>query len=169
MTTIGLRYGVAALLLTMPAWAQMPAAGTGPIKVENAWARATAPAAKSGGVFLTITDTGAPDKVVGAASPVAGVAEVHRTVEEGGVMKMLPVAELPLETGKPVELKPGGYHVMLMDLHAQLKPGDTFPVTLRFANAAPVTVTVTVGAAGASGPGHDMSHMNMGGTGTVKP
>ena len=149
MTTTKQMLVVVLLLAGGPALAQTPG---GPIKVENAWARATAPAAKSGGVFLTITDTGAPDKVVGAASPVAGVAEVHRTVEENGVMKMLPVDALALETGKPVELKPGGYHVMLMDLHGQLKPGDTFPMTLRFANAAPVTVTVTVGAAGASAP-----------------
>ena len=158
MTTIGKRHLAALLLLAaMPAWAQTP-----PIKVENAWARATAPAAKSGGVFLTVTDAGPADKIVGAASPVAGMVELHQTVEQNGVMKMEPVAALPLEPGKPVELKPGGYHIMLMDLHQQLKPGDTFPVTLNFANAAPVTATVTVGAAGASGPAHDMSHMHMG-------
>jgi copper(I)-binding protein len=166
MTTSGKRLLAAVLLLAVaPAWAQTP-----PIKVENAWARATAPAAKSGAAFLTITDTGPADKLVGVASPVAGMVQLHQTIEQSGVMKMEPVAALRLETGKPVELKPGSYHIMLMDLHGQLKQGDTFPVTLSFANAAPVTATVTVGPAGASGPAHDMPHMNMGGApATSKP
>ncbi len=141
----------AALLLALPISAHAQT-----ITVETPWARATAPNAKAGGLFMTLTDTGAPDKLVAVASPVAGVAEVHRTVEQNGVMKMLPVAALELEPGKQVVLAPGGYHVMLMDLKRQLKPGDTFPVTLTFANSAPMTVTVKVEAAGAAAPSHDM-------------
>jgi copper(I)-binding protein len=142
------------LLIGAPAMAQTPA-----VQVDNAWARATAAGAKAGAIYLTLTDTGAPDHVVGASTPVAAMAQVHETVNDNGVMRMRPVPALPLETGKPVVLKPGSYHLMLMGLRQQLKPGDSFPVTLTFEHAAPVTATVTVGTAGASAPPmtHDMS------------
>jgi copper(I)-binding protein len=137
----------AALLVAVPGLARAQT-----VQVENAWARATAAGAMSGGIFLTVTDTGAPDRLLGASTPVAATAQLHETVNDNGVMRMRPVAGLPLEAGKPVVLKPGGYHVMLMGLKQQLKPGDTFPVTLTFEKAAPVTATVTVGKAGASVP-----------------
>lgn len=149
----------AALCAAAPAYAQTPAVAlASSITVENAWARATTALAKAGGVFLTLTETGGPDRLVGASSPVAGVAELHRSVNENGVMRMLPVPELVLETGKTITLKPGSYHIMLIDLTQQLKPGATFPVTLRFEKAAPITITVTVTTAGASGPAHGMQH-----------
>jgi copper(I)-binding protein len=136
-----------AMLIAAPALAQVPT-----VQVDHAWARATAAGAKAGGVFLTVTDTGAPDRLVGASTPVAAVAEVHETINDNGVMRMRPVPGLPLEAGKPVVLKPGSYHVMLMGLKQQLKPGDTFPVTLTFEKAPPATAIVTVGTAGASEP-----------------
>ena len=157
------KYLAAALLLAVPAIASAQS-----IQVDHPWARATSPSAKTGGVFMTLIDTGAPDKLVSAASPVAGMVEVHRTVEENGVMKMLPVAAIDLETGKKVQLAPGGYHVMLMDLKRQLKVGETFPITLTFAQAAPMTVTVKVEAPGASGPSNDM-HAMPGMAPAVKP
>jgi acyl-CoA synthetase (AMP-forming)/AMP-acid ligase II len=69
-------------------------------------------------------------KLLSAQSPVAGVVEVHEMAMDGGVMKMRAVPSLALPAGKAVELKPGGYHVMLMDLKGQVKDGDTVPVTL---------------------------------------
>ena len=101
---------------------------------------------------MTLTGAGAADRLVGASSPVAGVAELHRSVNENGVMRMLPVPALVLDAGQTIELKPGGYHIMLFDLKQQLKPGDRFSITLRFEIAGPITTTVTVAAAGASGP-----------------
>ena len=83
-------------------------------------------------------------------------------------MKMRPVAALPIEPGKPVMLAPGGYHIMLMGLKQALKQGDSFPVTLSFAKAGPLTASVTVEKAGAAMPGTDhgnMSHMPMPGSG----
>jgi periplasmic copper chaperone A len=145
----------ASLLAAVPAIAQ-PAPL---VQVQDAWSRATAPSARTGGVFLSLTDTGAPDRLVSVATPVAGTAELHETVNEGGVMKMRPVSGLALAAGQKVELKPGGYHIMLMGLKQQLKPGDSFPVTLNFEKSPPVTVSVTVGRAGAAGPeamGHAM-------------
>lgn len=122
------------------------------IMAEHAWARATTASQKSGGIFVSLMDMGPDDALVGASSPIADMLQVHQTVEEAGVMKMLPVPSLPLPSGSTVELKPGSYHVMAMGLKQQLKPGDTFPVTLTFVHAAPMTVTVTVEAAGASAP-----------------
>ena len=144
------------LLIAAPALAQAQA-----VQVENAWARATAVGAKAGAIYLTLTDTGAPDRLLGAATPIATTAELHETINDNGVMRMRPVPVLPIETGKPVVLKPGSYHLMLMGLRRQLKPGDSFPVTLTFEKAAPVTATVTVATAGASNPpmAHDMGNM----------
>lgn len=68
--------------------------------------------------------------LVGAASPVAGLSEIHEMKMEGGVMKMRPVARLDLPAGKPVLLGPGGYHVMLMNLKQSLKKGESVPLTL---------------------------------------
>ena len=144
----------AALLAAVPALAQTPAA---PVEVQNAWARSTAAGARAGGVFLTITDKGAPDRLIGASTPVAATAEVHETVNDKGVMHMRPVSALPLQPNDPVTLKPGGYHIMLMGLKQQLKDGETFPVTLTFEKAGAVTTTVHVAKAGAMGP--DMMSM----------
>jgi periplasmic copper chaperone A len=143
----------AALLAATPALAQSPA-----VEVAHPWARATAPSMKAGGAFITLTDKGTPDRLVGASTPIAQSAELHRTVNDRGVMRMLPVDGVDLAPGSPVEFKPGGYHIMLMGLQQQLKPGDTFPLTLTFARSAPQTVTVTVTTAGAMGPG--MQHMH---------
>jgi copper(I)-binding protein len=74
-------------------------------------------------------------KLVAAASPVAGMAEVHEMKMEGNVMKMRAVPELDLPAGKAVDLKPGGYHVMLMDLKTALKKDSTVPLTLVFQDA----------------------------------
>ncbi len=110
---------------------------------------------------MTITDSGAPDRLVGVDTPVAEKAELHESVAEGGVMKMCPIASAPVEAGKPLVLKPGGYHVMLMGLRRSLKEGDEFPATVRFARAGAVGVTAHVAKAGATAPpgsaetGHD--------------
>ena len=71
-------------------------------------------------------------KLVEAKSPVAGVVEIHEMAMDNNVMKMRQIPGLALPAGKTVELKPGGYHVMLLDLKAQVKEGDTVPVTLVF-------------------------------------
>jgi len=124
------------------------------ISVEGVWARASAGAATSGAIYLTLTDHGQADRLVSVSTPVAATAEVHESIDDHGVMKMRPVGNLALEPGKPVTFKPGGYHVMLMGLKAPLKAGDSFPLTLNFEHAQPMTVTVSVQAAGAGAPMH---------------
>ena len=132
------------------------------IRIENAWSRA-AMAGRTGVVYLTITDTGAPDRLTGVASPVATKADLHESFTEQGVAKMRAVAALPVTSGKSVTLAPGGYHIMLMGLKQELKQGDSFPVTLSFERSGPVTATVTVGQpAGGMPMGHDaMGGMHM--------
>jgi len=105
------------------------------IVVKDAWVRATVPGQMASGAFMKITaKEGA--KLVSVSSPVAGVAEAHEMKLEGDVMKMHAVAGgLELPPGKTVELKPGGYHLMLMDLKAPLKANSIVPLTLTFKNA----------------------------------
>jgi copper(I)-binding protein len=97
--------------------------------VKDPWVRGTVVNQKATGMFAQITSA-AGGKLVAASSPVAGVVEVHEMTMDGNVMKMRPVPALDLPAGKSVELKPGGYHVMLMDLKKELKEGETVPVTL---------------------------------------
>jgi copper(I)-binding protein len=105
------------------------------IEVKDAWARVSVPGQKASGAFMKITSREGA-KLVSASSPVAGVTEVHEMKMEGDVMKMRAVAGgLDLPPGKTVELKPGGYHVMLMDLKAPLQTGSTVPLTLVFQDA----------------------------------
>lgn len=124
------------------------------ITLEHVWARASAGAATTGAVYLTVTDNGRPDRLIGVSTPAAATARVHETTDDNGVMKMRPVDGIALEPGKPVAFKPGGYHVMLMGLKAPLQAGGSFPLTLTFEYAQPITVDVQVEAAGASAMGH---------------
>ncbi len=99
------------------------------VSVKDPWVRATVSAQKATGAFMQITS--AQDaRLVDAGSPLAGVVEVHEMSMEKDVMKMRAVKSLDLPAGKTVELKPGGYHIMLMDLKQQMKEGATVPVTL---------------------------------------
>lgn len=97
--------------------------------VKDPWVRGTVAGQKATGVFGQIVSASG-GKLVSVSSPVAGVAEIHEMAMEGNVMKMRAVPALDLPAGKAVELKPGGYHLMLMGLKNELKPGDTVPVTL---------------------------------------
>jgi periplasmic copper chaperone A len=127
------------------------AADTTSIHLDHVWARPTAGPASAGAAYFTVTNDGPPDQLVGASTPEAASAGVHETIDDHGVMKMRSVPSLALDTGKPVTFKPGSYHVMLMGLKSPLKPGDSFPLTLTFAHAPPLTVTVKVEGPGGGG------------------
>lgn len=99
------------------------------VAVEGAWARASVQGQRGTGAFMKLTAR-QDLLLVGAASPVAGVVEVHEMKLENDVMKMRAVDKLALPAGKPVELSPGGYHVMLMDLKAPLAKDTAIPLTL---------------------------------------
>jgi len=131
------------------------------VTVTDAWARATVQGQKATGAFMKIT---AKDnaKLVGASSPVAGVVEVHEMKMDKDIMKMVALPNgLDLPAGKAVELKPGGYHVMLMDLKAPLAKDTTIPLTLTVQDAKGVKSTVElnllVGMQAPGMPSHDHS------------
>ena len=105
------------------------------VDVQNAWARATVQGQKATGAFMTLTAPAA-SKLVSVSSPVAGVAEVHEMKMEGDVMKMRALSGgLDLPAGKAVELRPGSYHIMMMDLRLPLQKDTTIPLTLVFKDA----------------------------------
>ena len=143
---------------------------SGSVQVEQVWARA-AMAGHEGAAYLTITNSGPSDTLTGISTPVAAMAELHRTINDNGVMKMRPVQSLPIDAGKSVTLAPNGYHIMLMNLKQTLKEGESFPITLTFQKAGNITATATIKKAGAtSGPTGDTSnHMNMPMPGSAKP
>jgi copper(I)-binding protein len=127
MKTMLLALALAALPLASPA--QEPA-----VRVEGAWARASVQGQSGTGAFMTLTAAEALT-LVGVSSPAAGVAELHEMKMEGDVMKMRAMPALTLPAGRAVELKPGGYHLMLMELKAPLKPDTLVPVTLHLRDA----------------------------------
>ena len=136
--------------------AQAPRAN---VEVSNAWVRSTVPGQMGTGAFMKIT---AKEGItlVGVLTPLAGVSEVHEMKMEGDVMKMRAVPALDLPAGTAVELKPGGYHIMLMDLKQPLLKNSKVPLTLLFKDAKgvqskvaltlPVTNAAPVGASGHS-------------------
>ena len=117
--------GLLLALLAAPASAQ--------VTVTDAWVRGTVPGQKGTGAFMQLTSA-ADMTLVGVASPAAKVAEIHEMTQDGNVMRMRAVGKLVLPAGKAIDLKPGGYHVMLMDLTQPLREGETIPVTLTFAD-----------------------------------
>ena len=125
----------------------------GDISVEAPWTRATPAGAKVAGGYLKVTNNGAAaDKLIGGSTEIAGRIEIHEMAMNNGVMQMRPLnAGLELKPGQSVELKPGGFHVMFMDLKRQLKQDETIKVTLKFEKAGTVEVTFKVNAVGASG------------------
>jgi hypothetical protein len=102
--------------------------------VEGAWVRASVPGQQATGAFMRITAK-EPMRLVGVETPVAGDARVHEMKMEGDVMRMRPAGPIELVPGKALELKPGGYHVMLQDLKKPLETGSTVPLTLVLRNA----------------------------------
>jgi periplasmic copper chaperone A len=134
--------------LSISLWAQTT-------EVQDAWARATVSGQKASGAFMTLTAK-TRTALVGVSSPVAGVAEVHEMKMEGDIMQMRALETgLELPAGKPVELKPGSYHVMLMDLKQPLQKNTTIPLMLTFQDAkgtktkqevkVPVSITAPMG------------------------
>jgi copper(I)-binding protein len=105
------------------------------VTVADGWVRATVQGQKATGAFMKLTAKDAA-KLVSVSSPAAGVAEVHEMKMDKDVMKMAALPNgLDLPAGQTVELKPGSYHVMLMDLKAPLAADSTVPVTLTFQDA----------------------------------
>jgi copper(I)-binding protein len=123
------------------------------ITVSHPWARATPGGVSVGGAYFEIKAAPGPgDRLIGARSAIAGFMEVHSHSMESGIAKMRKIDGLPVKGGQSVVLKPGGYHVMLLDLKQPLKEGDLLNFTLTFEKAGDIEVEATVEPIGAKGP-----------------
>ena len=135
----------------LTAAAQAQSAKVGGVQIENAYTRATVPGQQVAGGFMKIENKGAADQLISASSPVAGEVQLHEMAMEGNVMKMRQVKDIPVPAGSAVELKPGGLHLMFMNIKAPLTAGEIVPVKLKFAKAGEVEVKMPVNAMGAHG------------------
>lgn len=129
-------------------------AAKGDITVADAWARASM--VKNGAAYITIMNRGAKaDRLVAAATPVAGKAELHTHIMDGDIVRMRRVAAIEVAAQSHTELKPGGTHIMLMGLKKHLKAGETIPLTLTFETAGQIEIMAHVRKTGAMSHGND--------------
>ena len=113
------------------------------VEVKSAWVRGTVAAQKTTGAYMDISSARGAS-LVGAESTAAGAVEVHEMSMDGNVMRMRAVPKLDLPAGKTVQLKPGGFHIMLIDLKRPLKKGDSVPLRLRIENNDKTVSTIEV-------------------------
>ncbi len=140
--------------------AKPASARLGALVIEAPWTRATPAGAKVGGGYMTITNTGTmPDRLIGGTFPLAGRFEVHEMAVTNGVMTMRELARgLEIAPGQTVELKPGGLHLMFLDLTAQLRQGQPIRGTLVFEKAGTVEIEYQVAPIGARAPAGAHAH-----------
>ncbi len=142
-----------AALLALSACGDAP---DGTVSVNEGWARETiGEVAISAGYVRIDNGTGASVRLIGAETPAAGRVEIHNVIDDNGVMRMREVTGgLEIPAGGGVELRPGGYHLMLLDLARPLRSGETIPVTLRFDAGDPRQADFAVRSAAGAAGGH---------------
>ena len=116
------------------------------LAVESAWARVSPMVDRAGAAYAVIRNSGTTDDaLIAVTTPAATVVELHETVPTAsGEMMMQPVVSIPVPAGGMAELKPGGYHMMLIDLTAPLVEGSTIELTLTFQGGTVLTVPAEV-------------------------
>ena len=135
------------LFLAAPAWAQ--------VEIGEPWARATAPGAKVAAGYLVVRNKApAAERLLSATSPAAVRVETHVTVKDGDIMRMREVKGYAVPANGSLELKPGGSHLMFIDIRQPFKEGDKLPVVLKFQRAGELKVEFRVGRLGAAAAGH---------------
>jgi copper(I)-binding protein len=144
-----------AILYCAAGTAQAADYDVGSLHLAQPWSRATPKGASAGAAYLTVTNNGAaPDRLSCAGSEAAAQCQIHTMSMENGVMKMRPVeGGLEIKPGETVTLKPGGNHLMLMNLKHPLEAGKAVEATLQFEKAGPVKVEFPILAMGAAAPG----------------
>jgi periplasmic copper chaperone A len=151
MSNIALRFFLLAIIFSVSC--PLAAQGAGAIEIENPWSRATTPGAKIAAGYMVIRNkSSAPDRLIGASSPLAARVETHVTVKDGDIMRMRPVKGYDIPANGAFEVKPGGAHLMLIDIKQPFKEGDKIPATLRFAKAGEVKVEFLVSGLGGPPP-----------------
>jgi periplasmic copper chaperone A len=131
------------------------------VMVHEAWARASPGASSTGVAYVTLMGGAVADSLIAVSTPVAATAEVHETTNDNGVMKMRPVGPVAIPPGQMVTFSPGGTHIMLTGLKQKLVAGKSFPLTLTFAHAAPITLEVQVRGLGRDVPAGGQEKMKM--------
>ncbi len=148
LAAVGLVATSGAVMAQSPSPAAAPSMepSAGMITVSGAWARPSPMVQMAGAAYLVIANAAeTDDALVSVASPAAAVVEIHETRDDGtGQMTMMPVDAIPVPAGGTVELKPGSFHIMLIELVAPLEPGATVSLTLTFASGAVVEVMAPV-------------------------
>jgi periplasmic copper chaperone A len=146
------KFAIMAFLTAVAPAAIAQTGGTSTIAVEQPWARATPAGAMTGAVYMTLTNKAKDaDRLTAASSDVAAKVQIHEMAVVNGIMKMRQLVNgLAIPAGGSVTLKPGSYHVMLIGLKKQLVAGQTLPLTLTFAKAGNVSITVPIQAIGAT-------------------
>lgn len=157
-TTIQLRTLIVstAFMCAAPSLSFAQDAKVGNIAINGAYTRATVAGQAAAGGYMKITSSGAADQLISASSSVSAEVQLHTMKMDGNVMQMREVKQIEVPANGAVDLKPGGLHLMFMNIKAPLKAGDMVPVKLRFAKAGEVEVKMPVNAPG--GHGHGAKH-----------
>ena len=152
MNAISFRWlRIAAAALALPAAAQAHEFKQGAITVDRPWTRATT--VRTGAAYMTLKIAGsASDRLVKVTSPDAEVVEIHTMAMDGGVARMREVKAIDVKPGAATQLKPGGFHLMMIGLKRPLREGESIKLTLTFEKAGTIDVDATVEKAGAPGP-----------------
>jgi copper(I)-binding protein len=134
------------LVLSMVALVSCQQSAAAKIAISQAWGRSSPMMAQTGAVYVVIENQGGvADRLIGVSSAAAKTVEVHESYMEDGMMKMRPVdGGLEIPAGGKVEMKPGGYHIMLIDLEKPLEAGSKITVTLKFEKSGEIPVDVEI-------------------------
>lgn len=138
---------------------QARAGKTGDLMVEQAWAKPSPPGVRTGAAYVSITNMGSdPDKLISASTDIAETVELHEHVMEDGLSKMRELPFIELAAGKKADIAPGRTHIMLIDIKAPLKEGESFPMTFNFEKAPSITLDVEIGMKAMSEGHEGMDH-----------
>lgn len=115
------------------------------IQIEDAWARESPPTVSNGAAYLTLINAGKDtDRLLSASGDVAKTIELHTHLMDNNVMRMRRIDAIEVAPGEPTVLRPGGLHIMLIDLKQPLVAGQAFPLKLRFEKAGEIPVEISV-------------------------
>lgn len=129
---MGFKRGMWMLVMLLPLSVQAAGNDVPPVQVMSAWVPEPPSVSRNAAAYVTVLGGGQNDILLGATSPAAEVVELHESSVAGGVLRMRPVASLPVSARQRIEFSPGGLHFMLINLNKPLRVGEKVPLELRF-------------------------------------
>lgn len=152
-TFIALTAFLTAVTGLLPSPAEAGSGGANGVRVEQAWARASIGTTRPAAAYVTLVNTGNRTAILtGASSPASDKAAVHKTVNDNGMLKMVPAGPITILAGERIEMKPGSYHIMLMKLKRSIDKGSSLRLTLTFTDGTTLDAVGPVMSPGAMGP-----------------